>query len=116
VSTKLALSESRLIYAIDVIFLYVKASSPSPSALGATNGIAQTVASIARAIGPAGSTSLFAASLQHPNLLGGNMVYWIMVGITLTGIATSCKLPSEPWESPEENELKLRNEEDKGNE
>ncbi|CAG8724817.1 16444_t:CDS:2, partial [Acaulospora colombiana] len=95
----------------NVIFLYVKAAAPSPSALGATNGIAQTVASIARAIGPAGSTSLFAASMQHPNILGGNMVYWVLAGITVAGIGMSLKLPSEPWEEPEENELQLRNEE-----
>ncbi|KAF8878517.1 major facilitator superfamily domain-containing protein [Infundibulicybe gibba] len=40
------------------IYLYVMASSPNEHSLGATNGLAQTSVSLARAFGPAISTSL----------------------------------------------------------
>ncbi|KAH9935200.1 major facilitator superfamily transporter [Epithele typhae] len=56
------------------VFMYVHSSAPNSRSLGAVNGIAQVLASVARAIGPAASTSLFASSLEH-NWLGGNLGY-----------------------------------------
>jgi hypothetical protein len=82
---------------IDVIFLYVQGASPSASALGATNGIAQTCASIARAIGPAGATSLFALSVQRPDIANGMLVYIVLLLFTFVAIAGSRALPDEPW-------------------
>jgi hypothetical protein len=79
-----------------VIFLYVQAASPSQATLGATNGIAQTAASIARAIGPASATSLFAFSMQRPDVMGGALVYYILGAVTIVAIATSRMLPSNP--------------------
>ncbi|PVG04938.1 MFS general substrate transporter [Serendipita vermifera] len=96
----------------NVIFLYVQASAPSPSTLGATNGIAQTAASMARAIGPASATSLFAVSLQNPNLLGGSLIYWILILITIVAIIISRRLPPEPWATPDENEMQIRHSDD----
>jgi hypothetical protein len=81
----------------DVIFLYVQASSPSKSTLGATNGIAQTAASIARAIGPASATSLFAFSIQRQDIAGGALVYWILGALTVCAAGVSRMLPVEPW-------------------
>lgn len=82
---------------IDVIFLYVQASSPSKSTLGATNGIAQTAASIARAIGPASTTSLFAFSIQRQDIARGTLVYWILGALTVFAAGVSRMLPVEPW-------------------
>ena len=59
------------------IFLFITASVPR-NVLGAVNGLGQTSASMARAVGPALATSLFAFSKEH-NLLGGNAVYVVLV-------------------------------------
>lgn len=83
--------------AFNVIFLYVQASSPSQETLGATNGIAQTVASIARAIGPAATTSLFAVTMQRPDILGGSLVYTLLIIVTIGAVCASRRLPAEPW-------------------
>ncbi|KAG1882570.1 major facilitator superfamily domain-containing protein [Suillus subluteus] len=60
------------------IFLFITASAPTNNVLGAINGLGQTSAAMARAVGPAMATSLFAASKQH-NLLGGNAVFVILI-------------------------------------
>ncbi|KAF4596671.1 hypothetical protein EYR38_008059 [Pleurotus pulmonarius] len=54
------------------IFIYISASAPSRSLLGATNGLAQTTVSIMRAIGPAAANSLFSLSIEK-QYLGGWM-------------------------------------------
>ena len=79
-----------------MIFLYVQAASPSQATLGATNGIAQTAASIARAVGPASATSLFALSMQRPDIMSGALVYYILGAVTIVAIAVSRMLPSDP--------------------
>ncbi|KAG8721454.1 hypothetical protein FRC08_012800 [Ceratobasidium sp. 394] len=64
-------------------FIFVTASAPSPSLLGTTNGLAQTLCSLVRALGPAGAASLFALSS------GGTMVYWVCAGVVgLAGCAS----------------------------
>jgi len=84
--------------AFNCIFLYVNASAKSSSTLGATNGIAQTAASLARAVGPAGATSLFAFSNQHPDIANGAFVYWVLIGITAVAVVSARLLPEKPWE------------------
>ncbi|KAG1742474.1 major facilitator superfamily domain-containing protein [Suillus lakei] len=64
--------------AYGTISLFIKASAPTNNVLGAINGLGQTSASVARAVGPALATSLFAASKEH-NLLGGNAVFVILI-------------------------------------
>ncbi|KAJ7910235.1 major facilitator superfamily domain-containing protein, partial [Mycena leptocephala] len=82
-------------------FIYVRSAAPSKHSLGATNGIAQTCISIVRAIGPVASTSLFSLSLER-NLLGGWLVYVIMVIISALALLGSAYLPTKLWETPEE--------------
>ncbi|KAG0694519.1 MFS general substrate transporter [Suillus ampliporus] len=60
------------------VFMFITASAPTKDVLGAINGLGQTSASVARAIGPALATSLFALSKEH-NLLAGNAVYVILI-------------------------------------
>lgn len=64
--------------AYGTIFLFITASAPTNNVLGAINGLGQTSAAVARAVGPALATSLFAASKEY-NLLGGNAVFAILV-------------------------------------
>ncbi|KIM30839.1 hypothetical protein M408DRAFT_327795 [Serendipita vermifera MAFF 305830] len=80
----------------NIIFLYVQASSPTKETLGAVNGIAQTMASIARAIGPASATSLFALSMQRKDIAGGYLVYCVLGALTVVAVGVSRLLPAEP--------------------
>ena len=64
--------------------MHVTESAPSRGSLGAMNGLAQTAASVARAVGPALSTSLFSFSVQY-NILGGYGVYTALT--SLAGLA-----------------------------
>ncbi|KAF8218229.1 major facilitator superfamily domain-containing protein [Mycena galopus ATCC 62051] len=84
-------------------FIYVRSAAPTKHSLGATNGIAQTCISIVRAIGPVASTSLFSFSLQR-NLLGGWLVYVVMVFISALALLGTTYLPKNLWEVPEEAE------------
>ncbi|KAG1881974.1 major facilitator superfamily domain-containing protein [Suillus tomentosus] len=59
------------------------ASAPAKNVLGVVNGLSQTFGAIARAIGPALTTSLFAFSKKH-NILNGNAAYVVL--IILSGV------------------------------
>ncbi|KAI0351304.1 MFS general substrate transporter [Trametes cingulata] len=78
------------------IFIFVTSSAANNRSLGATNGVAQLVASVTRAIGPAAATSLFAASLEH-NWLGGYGVYPILIIVTVLLTFVSTHLPRNMW-------------------
>lgn len=80
--------------------MYITSSSPNRRSLGATNGLAQMTVSIARAIGPALSTSLFSYSVQH-NILGGYGVYVPMIILSLFGLTFANLLPTHLWEEKE---------------
>ncbi|KAM6504144.1 Major facilitator superfamily domain containing protein [Amanita muscaria] len=79
------------------IFVYVNTSSPNKSSLGATNGIAQTVVSVARAIGPGLATSLFALSLQK-NVLGGYAAYAFLFLFSCISLLFAVRLPPKVWD------------------
>jgi MFS family permease len=89
--------------AYGAIFMYITASPPTKSALGATHGLSQTSASIARAIGPAMSTSLFSLSVQE-NWFGGYAVYLFFGVLSLCGIVLARQLPEELWEEAEDED------------
>lgn len=75
--------------------MFITAAAPNKRSLGATNGLAQMTASIARAIGPAASTSMFAYSIQH-KLMGGYAVYAVLVTISISAMGIAVKLPGSP--------------------
>jgi len=79
------------------LFLYVTSSVESSRALGSVNGIAQTSASLARALGPAMATSLFAFTLQT-DWMGGLGVYVVLIAISLCRMPLAYKLPEKEWE------------------
>ncbi|KAF8878522.1 major facilitator superfamily domain-containing protein [Infundibulicybe gibba] len=85
------------------VSMYVIASSPNKHSLGATNGLAQTSVSLARALGPAVSTSLFALSIGS-NLLGGYAVHAILVVISCLAILPAVCLPEQVWEEKNSSE------------
>ncbi|CAE6442355.1 unnamed protein product [Rhizoctonia solani] len=67
------------------LVLFISAAPPNPLCLGATNGLAQTSASIMRAIGPAITTSLFALSANS----GSSLVYVALSVLTALCIGVS---------------------------
>jgi MFS family permease len=67
-------------------------NSAARAALGTTAGMAQAVASSMRSIAPSVASSLFSISLQE-KLAGGNMVYFILIGIAFVGVRVSLLLP-----------------------
>jgi len=71
-------------------------AAPNKRSLGTTNGLSQTIVSIARAMGPAISTSLFAFSVQH-NFLGGYGVYAVFITLTSFSLLVAARLPDELW-------------------
>ncbi|KIJ65572.1 hypothetical protein HYDPIDRAFT_187328 [Hydnomerulius pinastri MD-312] len=64
--------------AFGCVFMFITASAPSKNTLGSINGMGQTLASIARAIGPALATSIYAFSKEY-NLLGGNAAFIFLI-------------------------------------
>jgi hypothetical protein len=76
--------------------MFVTTSSPTQDSLGAVNGLARTATSIMRAIGPAAATSFFAVSVER-NILGGNLVYFVLILLTIVAFAAAPLLPHEPW-------------------
>ncbi|CUA66961.1 putative membrane protein YCR023C [Saccharomyces cerevisiae S288c] [Rhizoctonia solani] len=67
------------------LLLFISAAPPNPLCLGATNGLAQTSASIMRAIGPAITTSLFALSANSES----SLVYIALSVVTALCIGAS---------------------------
>ncbi|EIW54332.1 MFS general substrate transporter [Trametes versicolor FP-101664 SS1] len=105
----LVLLQQMLLVVMDLafgsIFIFITSSAANNRALGATNGIAQFIASVVRALGPVASTSLFAVSLQR-NWLGGYGVYPIMIALALVLFTVSTHLPRNLW--PKEKEAESR--------
>ena len=83
-----------------VVFIFLNTSAPNPHSLGATNGLSQTTVSIARAIGPALSTSLFSFSVEK-NILGGFAVYVAFATLSGFAIYLATCLPPKPWDEHE---------------
>jgi hypothetical protein len=79
------------------VFMYITSAAPHKRCLGSVNGLGQVTASVMRAVGPAASTSLFAVS-QTRGLLGGNLVYVVMVLLSVGGVAVVWQLPPEAWD------------------
>ncbi|KAF8879293.1 major facilitator superfamily multidrug-resistance, DHA1 sub-family [Gymnopilus junonius] len=86
--------QSLISFAFGSLQVILVESVPEGGPLGAVNGVAQMLASGLRAIAPTFASSLFSLSLQK-NLAGGNMVYYILIALTLVGIRCSFFMPSK---------------------
>ncbi|KAI6133549.1 MFS general substrate transporter [Pisolithus croceorrhizus] len=75
-----------------VICVLVTRASPDKYSLGTMNGLSQATTSTARAMGPATFTSLFAFSKEY-NLLGGNLVYVLLLILLCLLVFLSRRLP-----------------------
>jgi len=80
-------------------FIYISSAAPI-GMLGATNGLAQTVASAQRAIGPAIAASLFSFSLEK-NIMGGYGVFYALTLCSLGALWLASRLPPDGWKGLE---------------
>lgn len=74
------------------IQIFITESAPNRASLAGTNGLAQATASVMRCIAPSIASSLFSLSLER-HLLGGNAVFFILLGIAFMGVRVSFLLP-----------------------
>ena len=84
------------------MFMYISSAVPNKRSLGAINGMAQTMISIQRTIGPAAAASLFAFSLEN-NILGGNFAYIVLLATVWAGLGVAVQLPKTTWKHNEVN-------------
>ncbi|KAJ7192562.1 major facilitator superfamily domain-containing protein [Mycena pura] len=87
------------------VYMFLAASAPKNSR-GTVNGLGQTSVSVARAIGPALSTSLFSLSVER-NLLGGHAIYAVFFAMSVCAVILATHLPAEDtrdnlWNQPTE--------------
>ena len=77
------------------IFIFIAAASPNRASLGATNGMAQMVVSIMRAIGPASSTSTFSFSIREHQ--DGWLAYCFLMVLVVIALVGTTFLPRRMW-------------------
>ncbi|KAI9460709.1 MFS general substrate transporter [Russula earlei] len=78
------------------MYIYIVSAAPSKRSLGAVNGLAQTVSSVQRTVGPLAADSLFAFSVTN-NVLGGKFVYVVLLALSCIGLCTATRLPRDRW-------------------
>lgn len=81
---------------VSAVLMYISSAVPNKRSLGTANGLAQTVVSLQRMIGPAVADWLFAFSLMN-NVLGGNFAYVVLVLLVGVGLCISAPLPRNMW-------------------
>ncbi|KAJ6577483.1 major facilitator superfamily multidrug-resistance, DHA1 sub-family [Mycena capillaripes] len=72
--------------------LFIMDAAPSPASLGSVNGLGQMVATVGRSLASSFASSLFALSAEH-QIAGGNLVYLVLIIITLVAVRCSLLLP-----------------------
>ena len=78
--------------------MYISSAAPNKRSLGATNGVAQTMVSIQRTVGPAAAASLFAYSLDS-NIFGGNFAYVVLFVVVWVVLGVALQLPKKTWKN-----------------
>jgi hypothetical protein len=80
------------------VFIFVAAAAPNRASLGATNGVAQFLGSIVRAVGPALANSMYSLSIdKEHHYMGGGLVYYMTVTVSLGAIWMGSLLPERPF-------------------
>ncbi|KIM27572.1 hypothetical protein M408DRAFT_330004, partial [Serendipita vermifera MAFF 305830] len=69
----------------------VRRAAPDKRILGSTYGVSQTIACVARALGPACVSSLFALSVDK-QIMGGNLVWVVMAATGMSCMLSSWRL------------------------
>ena len=80
------------------VFIFIAAAAPNKASLGATNGLAQVSVSAVRAVGPALASSMYSLSIDEDHhYMGGWLVYYVVVALSLGAIWVGSLLPEHPW-------------------
>ncbi|KAH9481768.1 Major facilitator-type transporter psiT2 [Psilocybe cubensis] len=91
----LQLSFQTMIYmAYGSLQVLIVEAVPEGGPMGTVNGVAQMLGCAMRTIAPTFASSLFSISLQK-KLAGGDMVYYVLIAITVVGIRCSALLPNK---------------------
>ena len=76
--------------------MFISAAAPNKASIGATNGLAQMVVSVMRAIGPATVNSAYSLSIEK-HVMGGYFAYWVMVAMVALTLWVGSLLPKNMW-------------------
>jgi len=80
------------------VFIFIAGAAPNRASLGATNGFAQLLVSILRAVGPALVNSLYSLSIdENYHYMNGGLVYYVTVILGLGAIWVGSLLPKRPF-------------------
>ena len=82
--------------------MFITASAPDKSLLGATNGLAQTTVSIVHTVSPVLSTSVLSFSVEK-NILGGYGAYILFLLLVCSAMFLAVKLPHKMWEEHDDD-------------
>ncbi|KAF9219758.1 MFS general substrate transporter [Gyrodon lividus] len=82
--------------AFGVTFMFINAAAPNRASIGATNGLAQMIVSVMRAVGPAVVNSAFSLSIEQ-HIMGGYLAYWVLAGMVLITLWVGSLLPQNLW-------------------
>ena len=100
-STQAAASDSK----DSSVMVLTNDASPRRDALGAVNGLAQSIASGFRAIGPVAATSIFAVSVEH-NILHGWLIWFILAALAVGTSTVALRLHDRVAWREAEDEVK----------
>ena len=80
------------------VFIFITAAAPNRASLGATNGLAQLLVSVVRAIGPALVTTTYSLSIdKEHHYLNGGLVHYVTIVLSLGAIWMGSLLPKRPF-------------------
>ena len=80
------------------VFIFIAAATPNKASLGVMNGLAQVSVSAVRAVGPALASSMYSLSIDEDHhYMGGWLVYYVVVALSLGAIWVGSLLPKYPW-------------------
>ncbi|KAJ7111799.1 major facilitator superfamily multidrug-resistance, DHA1 sub-family [Mycena epipterygia] len=81
-----------LYFAFSSTMIFTMDSAPNKASVGSVNGLAQMVGTTLRSTAPSFASSMFSLSVKN-NLVGGYMVYIILILLTLGAVRCSLLLP-----------------------
>ena len=81
-------------------------SVPEGGPLATVIGVAQMIGSASRTVAPAFASSLFSLTLEG-NLASGNLVYYVLLVMTVAGIGSSFSLVSSDTTAHENGSLSI---------
>ena len=92
------ISDAHRSYISGAVFIFIAAAAPNKASLGATNGIAQVLVSITRAVGPAFVNSVYSLSIdKEHHYMNGGLVYYMTVVLSLGAVWMGSLLPKHPF-------------------